>query len=176
MLLEFKMVLKTSFTVYVFFQIQCLILLLCISMRRQSNILTLLFLLVALVGCKKQSNTNNIPNVAVNEFVYLNNPSSFNLQVQGGWVYNNGGYAGLIVYRRYFNQQYDDFAAYDLACPVHFQQSCGTLKVVSDIYLECPCSGHQYLLFDGLPLAGDSPQLRFYNTQFDGFNIIHISN
>ena len=145
-------------------------------MRRQSYILTILFLVVASGGCKKQSNINDIPNVAINEFVYLNLPSSSNLLVPGGWIYNNGGYAGLIVYRRYFNQQYDDFASYDRACPLHYQQACGTLKVVDDIYLECPCTGHQYLLFDGLPLSDNSPQLRFYNTQFDGLNIIHIVN
>lgn len=145
-------------------------------MKHQSFLLTLILLVVASLSCKKAQNDNPIPYVIVNEFVYLNNPSSFNLQVQGGWIYNYGGYAGLVVYRRYFVQQYNDFIAYDRACPLHFEQSCGTLKVVDDIFLECPCDGHQYLLFDAQPLDGNSPQLRFYNTQFDGTNQIYISN
>ena len=145
-------------------------------LKRQSYILTLIFLVVASSSCKKQTNESLIPNIAVNEYVYLKNPSSFNLQAQGGWIYNNGGYAGLVVYRRYFAQQYNDFIAYDRACPLHFDQACGTLKVVDDIYLDCPCTGHQYLLFDSQPLDGNSPQLRFYNTQFDGTNVIYISN
>ena len=145
-------------------------------MIHRTYLLTLFFAVVASVGCNKQTDTNPIPNVAVNEFVYLNNPSSFNLQVQGGWVYNIGGYAGLVVYRRYFTQQYNDFMAYDRACPLHYAQSCGTLKVVDDIYLECPCDGHQFLLFDGQPLDGKSPQLKYYNTYFDGINVIQISN
>ncbi len=144
--------------------------------RSQSYILTLILLLVAYTGCKKNSNSSLIPNVAVNEFIYLNNPSSFNLQVQGGWIYNQGGYKGLVVYRRYFNFQSDDFVGYERACPLHFADACGTLKVVNDIYLECPCTGHQYLMFDGLPIDASSEQLRFYNTQFDGNNVIQIVN
>jgi nitrite reductase/ring-hydroxylating ferredoxin subunit len=82
----------------------------------------------------------------------------------------------LVVYRRYFNFQFDDFITYDRACPLHWEDDCGTLEVVDDIYLECPCTGHQYILFDGSPVAGDSPPLRTYNTDFDGQNVIRITN
>jgi nitrite reductase/ring-hydroxylating ferredoxin subunit len=142
----------------------------------KTSILTFFVLMVASTACKKQQNMNTIPNVAVQEFVYLNTPEGFNLQVQGGWTYYGGGYKGLVVYRRYFNFQFDDFIAYDRACPLHWQDECGILKVVDNIYLECSCTGHQYLLFDGMPTAGDSPALRFYNTQFDGQNTILITN
>lgn len=132
--------------------------------------------MIFLVGCKKRNQDNLIPNVSVNETVYLSNPSSFNLQVQGGWIYHSGGYRGLIVYRRYYNFGVNDFVTYDLACPLHFADNCGKLEVVDDIYLSCPCSDHKYLLFDGLPLDESSEVLRQYNTQFDGGNIIQISN
>ena len=108
-------------------------------MRRQSYILTTMLLVVASFGCKKQTQESLIPNVTVNEIVYLSNPSSFNLQVQGGWVYNQGGYKGLVVYRKYFAQQYNDFTGYERACPLHYADNCGTMEVVDDIYLECPC-------------------------------------
>jgi nitrite reductase/ring-hydroxylating ferredoxin subunit len=136
----------------------------------------ILTLVLTLVACKRQNQQNNIPNVAVQEFVYLNTPQGFNLTVQGGWIYNPGGVKGLVVYRRYFNFQFDDFITYDRACPLHWEDDCGTLEVVDDIYLECPCTGHQYILFDGSPVAGDSPPLRTYNTDFDGQNVIRITN
>ena len=145
-------------------------------LKHISYILTIIVALVASTGCRKQNNVTNIPNVAVQEFVYLNTPEGFNLQVQGGWIYHAGGYAGLVVYRRYFNFQYDDFIAYERACPLHWQDDCGKLKVVDNLYLECECTGHQYLLYDGSAIAGDSPNLRFYDTQFDGQNVILITN
>ena len=145
-------------------------------MRPQSYILTIVLLVVASVSCKKRTEEPLIPNVTVNEIVYLSNPSSFNLQVQGGWVYNTGGYRGLVVYRKYFAQQYNDFTGYERACPLHFADDCGQMTVVDDIYLECPCTGHQYLLFDGQPLDGSQFPIRFYNTQFDGLDIIRITN
>lgn len=146
-------------------------------MRRQSYILTILLVVVASFSCKKQAQESLIPNVTVNELVYLSNPSSFNLQVQGGWIYNQGGYRGLVVYRRYFTQQYNDFIAYERACPEHFADDCGRMKIVDDIFLECPCTGHQYLLFDGQPMDGSAYPIRFYNTQFDAQSgIISITN
>lgn len=146
-------------------------------MKIHSYILTTVLVVVASMGCKKQTQETLIPNVAVNEVVYLSNPSSFNLQVQGGWVYNTGGYRGLVVYRKYFAQQFDDFIAYERACPQHFADGCGQMTVVDDIYLECPCTGHQFLLFDGQPLDGGPYPIRFYNTQFDAQSgIIRITN
>lgn len=138
-------------------------------------LLTLAFAMVASVGCKKQNSTT-VPFVNVQEFVYLSTPEGFNLQVQGGWVYRNAGYKGLVVYRRNYNFQFDDFVTYDRACPLHWQDDCGTLLVEDDIYLTCPCDGHQFLLFDGQPLDGNSPPLRTYNTQYDGQNTISITN
>ena len=145
-------------------------------LKQTALILTLFMLMVASSGCRKQNNITNIPNIAVQEFVYLNTPQGFNLQVQGGWIYHQGGYKGLVVYRRYFNFQFDDFVTYERACPLHWQDECGILKVVDNLYLECECDGHQYLLFDGAPIKGDSPLPRIYDTQFDGQNVILITN
>jgi len=146
-------------------------------MRCQSHILTVIIIIVAsLLGCKREDNLNNIPNVFVQEFVYLNNPSSFNLNTPGGWVYNPGGFSGLVVYRRNFTNAFDDFIAWDRACPLHFNESCGTMNVVDNLFLECPCDGQQFLMFDGMPIDGKAPQMRFYTTFFDGVNVIRITN
>jgi hypothetical protein len=145
-------------------------------MKLFTVLLTAILLMVASTSCKRNQQVTTIPNVAVQEFVYLNTPEGFDLQVQGGWIYHGGGYDGLVVYRRYFNFQFDDFVTYDRACPLHWEDNCGQLKVVDNIYLECPCTGHQYLLFDSTPISGDSPALRIYNTQFDGQNQIRIVN
>lgn len=117
-----------------------------------------------------------IPNVFVQEFIYLSNPSSFNLNTPGGWIYHQGGYSGLVIYRRTFNNAFDEFIAWDRACPLHFNDPCGTMSVVDNLYLECSCDKQRFLLFDGMPLDGKAPQLKFYNTQFDGVNVIRVTN
>ncbi len=123
-------------------------------------------------GCKKNQQTF-FPQVAFEEFVYLNNPSSQPLLAPGGWVYATGGYAGLIVYRRYINGGADDFAAYDRGCPAHYNQSCGTLTVSDDgLFAECPCDGERYSLFDGSPGKGAELPLQPYRVQRNGETLV----
>ncbi|MCT4623153.1 MAG: hypothetical protein N4A46_05975 [Schleiferiaceae bacterium] len=149
-------------------------------MRRNLSILTLGLLLVALTGCKKQENFYDIPNVAISHYVYLSNPTNFNLQVQGGWVYDDAigaGYKGLIIYRRYMNFDANDFVAYERACPIHYASDCGQMKVKDDFSIVCECDDKEYALFDGSPYQDNpSPSVKFYRTTFDGGNTIHIVN
>jgi len=146
-------------------------------MKRSITILTILIGIVALTGCKKQNNFYDIPNVAISEYIYLSNPLNFDLQVVGGWVYKTSGYKGLIIYRRYYNQDANDFVAYERACPLHYSESCGVLKVENGTTLICDCDQKEYILFDGSPLQDNpSPSVKFYRTTFDGINTIHVFN
>ncbi len=141
------------------------------------RLFTLLTLLTALVasGCKKNQ-ANDFPNVQVQEVLYLNNPSNQALQNPGGWVYAEGGYRGLIVYRRYLNNTANDFAVYDRACPEHFNQSCSQLAIsADDIFAECSCQQEKYVLFDGSPGEGAARGLVPYAVNFDG-QVLFISN
>ncbi len=140
-------------------------------MLRKLFFLTPLFFL----GCQNDI-PQQIPNVFVDEFIYLNNPSSQPINFIGGWIYHPGGYKGLVVYRRYNNGDGNDWVAYERACPDHYARDCGTLNVDDDIYLKCPCDDTEYLLFDGTVTSGSSqyPILN-YHVDFLG-DRLHITN
>lgn len=139
-----------------------------------SILLTCSFLVVA-SGCENSRN-RDFPNVAFQEYVYLNNPASLPLQSVGGTIFHGGGYSGLIVHRRYANNTSDDFAAYDRGCPEHYAQNCGRLEISDDgVFAECPCEGEKYLIFDGAPGEGAQLSLVPYRSTFDG-SVIFIRN
>lgn len=146
-------------------------------MRKGITLISLALLLLSGVGCKKQQNFYDIPNVAISEFIYLSNPTNFDLQVLGGWVYRQAGYRGLIIYRRYMNFDDNDFVAYERACPLHYASDCGIMTVEDGLTIVCGCDGKEYSLFDGSPFVDNpSPSVKFYRTTFDGINTIHVTN
>lgn len=117
-----------------------------------------------------------IPNVSVNEYVYLNNPSSQAINFIGGHIYHLGGYKGLVIYRRYMNGDSNDWVAYERACPDHYARNCGLLNVEEDLYLTCGCDQTQYLMFDGSVTKGSSTYpLVQYRVDLQG-DKLHISN
>jgi nitrite reductase/ring-hydroxylating ferredoxin subunit len=146
-------------------------------MRKGLSILAIVGCISIFMSCTKQNEFYDIPNVAISDFIYLSNPTNFELQVQGGYVYRQAGYKGLIIYRRYMNFDDNDFVAYERACPIHYSESCSTMKVVDDLTIVCECDGKEYSLFDGSPFANNpSPSVKFYRTTFDGINTIHVTN
>ncbi|WP_277028933.1 hypothetical protein [Thermaurantimonas aggregans] len=118
-----------------------------------------------------------VPNVVVDELIYLNLPSSAPLQSPGGWIYHPGGFRGLLIYRAFFNGNADDFRAFDRTCPNHVNQSCGRVSVLTDnVMTACECDSALFVLFDGTPAAGNRSQpLRQYRVQFFG-NSIRVFN
>jgi len=127
-----------------------------------------LALLGGLWSCSK-ADFGNFPNVAVNRSYVLAEPSNFPLTVQGGWIYDDAGVRGLVVYRRSFTNQVSDFSCYDRGCTLHFEQDCGKLTVVNDLFLECGCDQARWILLDGSPNGGNpAPPLRAYSTEFLG--------
>lgn len=143
-------------------------------MRTFTIIWTLIVLGVA-SGCKKNDPTY-FPSVAFEQLVYLNNPSSFDLSVPGGWIYADGGYKGLIIYRKTLTGGQDDFIALDRGCPTHYSESCGTLETADDdLFAECSCSNEKYLLFDGAPSDGANLPMRQYRVTRNG-DVLFISN
>ncbi len=138
------------------------------------TILTLLLLSVA-SGCKKNERPF-FPEVAFEQYIYLNNPSSFPLSAPTGFIYSEGGYRGLIVYRRTGETTVNGYIAFDRGCPSHYDEDCGHLDVSADgIYAVCRCNGEQYLLNDGSPAADASLPLRQYQLSLNG-NILVIRN
>lgn len=137
-------------------------------------VLTGIFLGVA-SACQKDDRPY-FPTVSFEEYVYLNNPSSFPLSAPGGFVYADGGYRGLIVFRRTGGHTAHDYAAFDRGCPEHYEDDCGYLDVTQgELYAICRCDGEKYLLMDGAPAEGASLPLRNYSLSLNG-NVIRIKN
>lgn len=137
-------------------------------------ILTLLFLVVA-SGCKK-NNQVYFPNIGFEEYVYLNNPSSFAITAPGGYIYHTGGYRGLIIYRNNLNGTSSDFSVFDRACPEHFDQGCSKLEVTDDgLYAKCSCGGEKYFILDGSPIEDATRPLHQYPAILNG-DVLYISN
>ncbi|MBI1315716.1 hypothetical protein GC167_02505 [bacterium] len=119
-------------------------------------------------ACSKDS-FGNFPNVGINKSYVLAEPSNFPLTVQGGWIVDDGGVRGLIVYRKSFTNQVNDFNCYDRGCTLHYELNCGQLSVVNDIFLECGCDQARWIMLDGSPNGGNpAPPLRAYQTEFLG--------
>ena len=144
-------------------------------MLKRSFIIWTLILLGVASGCKKNKRPY-FPNIGFEQYIYLNNPSNTALQHPGGWVYHNGGYRGLIVYRRYIQHTSRDFAVYDRGCPTHYDEDCGELEVTEDdLYVRCPCGGEKYLLLDGSPSNEAHYPLVPYRAQLNG-NVLYVAN
>jgi nitrite reductase/ring-hydroxylating ferredoxin subunit len=118
-----------------------------------------------------------VPYVFLNETVFLNSPSAFDLQFVGGtYLRNDWGHGGLVVYRRTNFGEANDFGAYDLRCPNHPSLPCGASTLKDDLYAECGCDGQRFLLFDGSATSGQATWgLLPYLVQFDGVSL-QISN
>ena len=120
-----------------------------------------------------ETNTNYIPNVPVDIYIYPNLPSYIALNTIGGWIYISGGSRGIIVYRKTL----DTFVALDRNCSFDPSEDCATVEVdPSNIFATDTCCGSQFLLLDGQVTNAPAVfPLKQYNTYFDG-NLLHIYN
>ncbi|MBL7883168.1 MAG: hypothetical protein JNL69_03815 [Bacteroidia bacterium] len=140
-------------------------------MRLSALILVTLFI-TGSFSCKKD-NDNNVPNTAVDIYIYVNNPSFFNLNAVGGWVYITGGVRGILVYRK----SNTEFAAYDRNCTFQSSDPCATVVVDNtNIIARDTCCNSRFSMYDGSVLQGPAGlPLKPYATTFDG-NVLHIYN
>lgn len=135
--------------------------------------------MLVLNACNNTRVQYDIPEPLVDETVYISDPSSFNLTVVGGQLLlPNAGHAGILIYRRYFDGQFYDFAAYEAACPEHWTESCGIMESSNgDFYFTCGCDDHQYQLLDGQSVDTNyTLPIKEYNCTFDGVNVVRITN
>ncbi len=130
-------------------------------------------LLLVLLSCNKQGNSDGIPYVQVNIQLYTSDPTFFNLTTVGGWEYINGGSKGIIVYRNGI----DEFKAFDRHCSYLPQESCSRVFIdSSNIMAVDTCCGSQFIITDGLVTNGPAVQgLKEYQTSYDG-NRLLITN
>lgn len=144
-------------------------------MQIKSKAVILFSLILFISSCKKDNNT--VTGGYVNAQIYLNDPSSVQLNSIGGWIYfSNGssGLKGLIIFRR----SQEEFSAYDRACTYHTTESCALVEVESNNTFGIDsCCGSRFNLYSlGIVEKGPATQpLIQYNTTFDG-SILHVFN
>ena len=125
------------------------------------NIFYILFLSLVLSSCT--DDTSQLPDVMVDEVVYLANPSNLKLQSPGGWAYIPGGIRGIIVYRVSDTK----FKAYERSCPHLSPNDCTYLDVEDDIKVICRCDESVFLLATGEPLNGATHGMKTYTAYYD---------
>jgi len=113
------------------------------------NIVVAFLILFTLINCTDPDDNNPfLHNIAVDQTVYLNNPSNNNLLFVGGYVEIPGGIKGIVVYRG----SGDLFYAFDLACPNSPPSDC-TKMTVDGVNMICSCDDSKYAL-----ALGGAPQ------------------
>tara|TARA_R110002073_G_scaffold40547_5_gene115335 strand:+ start:491414 stop:491833 length:420 start_codon:yes stop_codon:yes gene_type:complete len=130
----------------------------------------ILALLIGIISCNPTDDGNKIlPDVPVNETIFLNNPSNNNLLLVGGWVEINGGIKGIVVY----HSSQNNYLAYDLACP-HLTPSACTKMVIEDgLTMECTCDNTKFALaLGGAPQSGTQYAARQYRATRNGDTLI----
>lgn len=114
-----------------------------------------------------------VPNVYVNFNIDISSGQYAELQLIGGWVYVTGGYRGIILYRKSF----DEMMAYDRTS-TYKPETEGNKVFVDDngLIAEDTASGSKFLLLDGSVLEGPaSVPLKQYRTTFTGTSL-HVYN
>ncbi len=136
-----------------------------------------IFLLVTLVflsGCQKEKN-HPVPSIPFDFQIDLSLPSYQTLTGVGGWAYVNGGLKGIIVYRK----STDEFVAWERQSPKDPEGSCSSGLVPNAdnfLQLDDPCSDATFSMYDGSPMANSDWGLRGYRCEWDGSNLLRISN
>jgi len=134
------------------------------------SLFTMIFLLNS---CKKDN--GNIPAVSVDFYVYLSQPSNFNLNAVGGWIYETAGVRGVIVYRR----SNEEFAAYERACTYDPNVSNAKVDVdSSNIIAADKICGSKFVLSDGSVINGPATRsLKTYYADYDAASAtVHVHN
>ena len=127
-----------------------------------------IILLIVLLHLGCENEVYDFPQVDVNLNLYINNPEFFNIEAPGGWIYLNGGVAGILLYRK----NLDEFIAYDRASTYNPVSDCGITVDLDNIILKDPCSDSQFLITDGSVIQGPASQaLKRYNTNLYGNNL-----
>jgi hypothetical protein len=128
-------------------------------------------LLFTFASCKKEN--QGVPLVAVDIRMYASDPTFMPLNSVGGWTYVNGGYRGILIYRKTLT----DFMAYDRACTFNPSDENELIKVdASNVLATDAHCGSKFLITDGTVNQGPATlPLKSYVTSFDG-NLLHITN
>ncbi|HCW08858.1 MAG TPA: hypothetical protein DGG95_15995 [Cytophagales bacterium] len=102
------------------------------------------------------------PTITIN----LNYPQFQRLKLDGGFVYVEGSWKGIILYR----QNDNTYLAYERACSHHPNDPCGLVQVDgSSLFMICNCCRSSFNFSDGQPMGGPASRpLIQYRIDLDG--------
>ncbi|MCF6297623.1 MAG: hypothetical protein L3J08_06520 [Flavobacteriaceae bacterium] len=138
------------------------------------NTIFFILLTLFLTSCSSTGVDDNslLPNIPVNEEIFLNNPQFINLQVVGGWAYTQGGISGIIIY----HSGIDTYTAWERSAPHHTPQACSKMTVKNSIVMFCSCDESEFNILNGAPLTdGVKYPARQYRTVLVG-HTLQITN
>lgn len=114
-----------------------------------------------------------LPDIPVNETIFLNNPEFIDLQVVGGWAYSQGGISGIIIYHSGIN----NYIAFERSAPHLSPQTCSRMSVKNSIIMKCSCDDSEFNILNGAPLTdGVNYPARQYRAVLVGGNTLQITN
>ena len=136
------------------------------------NTLVLALSILVLISCSDDAVLPDIPNVPVNIQVPVNSLQYPELRQDGGYVYLNGGYKGILLVR----QNAATYLAFEQACPYHPTDPCAKVEVdESNLFIVDDCCGSQFN-FSGQVTSGPATYgLKQYATALSG-SILYITN
>ncbi|MCK0129967.1 hypothetical protein MWU59_00480 [Flavobacteriaceae bacterium F08102] len=132
---------------------------------------SLILLLICCISACGDTEDGNpfLPNVAVNQTVYLSNPSNNALLFTGGYVEIGGGIKGIVIYRG----AGDQFYAYDLACPHLTPNECSKMVIEDAFYMVCTCDETKFALgLGGAPQSGTKYAAKQYKVTKSGETLL----
>ena len=125
----------------------------------------LLLLSSVVVGCGDNECSSHI---GVTNFTIEPNSAEYSgLNNVGGYEYCYGGYAGVVVIRTSYNQ----FVAYERACPMDDSSRVSVSAEWGSSILECPTCHSAFIVeADGMPVDGSATNCPLYQyaTDYDG--------
>ena len=130
------------------------------------------FMLFTSFSCRKEK-PYTIPEVSVDIYIYINNPSYISISVVGGWQYVPGGVRGILIYRK----SNTEFMTYERNCTYQSSDACATVVVdKTNIIATDTCCHSEFLLQDGSVIKAPAGlPLKAYRNTFDG-SVLHIYN
>jgi len=132
-------------------------------------------IIILFFSCSSEDSDNNtnLPNVNVNETIFLNNPEFIDLNVVGGWAYAQGGITGIVIYHSSSNI----YVAFERSAPHLSPQPCSIMDVRNSIKMICSCDESEFSILDGSPQTdGIKYAARQYKVTILGNNTLHITN
>ncbi len=137
--------------------------------------LAIFILILTLLSCSDNDiDPNNIlPNIPVNETIFLDLPQYIDLKAVGGWAYTNGGISGIILYR----SGTTNYIAWERSAPHLAPKTCSQMTVENSIIMYCSCDESKFSIIDGSPQTdGINYAAKFYRVDVLGNNTLRITN